>query len=181
MTQHLHHAAVMSPRQRCRQHDLVALSPALLDIYIASWPIHPTASSPAWLSSIVTRMTRHLHCAAANSPDSVIASMTRQHCRQHDSASISCRDQVTLAVSLPAWLEIYMRHDQFTRQRRRQHYRQHDSASTSCHGQVAPAVTSPAWLGIYITPRPSHPGSVVTRMTRQHCCQHDSTSTSHRS
>jgi hypothetical protein len=39
-TQHLHHAAAKSPRQRRWEHDSTALSPARLDIFIASWPSH---------------------------------------------------------------------------------------------------------------------------------------------
>jgi hypothetical protein len=61
--------------QRHRQHDLAALLPASLSVYIAPWPSR--------LSSVVT-------------------SMTRQHCRQHDSASISRHSLVTSAASSPA-------------------------------------------------------------------------------
>jgi hypothetical protein len=77
MTRYLHRVIAMSPRQRRRQYDSIALSPAWLGIYIAS---------------LLSRL------------GSVIASVTRQHCRQHDSVSTSRRDQVTPATSSSAWL-----------------------------------------------------------------------------
>jgi hypothetical protein len=64
----------------------VAPSQALLDIYIVSWPSRP--------GSTVARMARHLHHITAKS--------SRQHRRQHDSASISRHGPVALATSSPA-------------------------------------------------------------------------------
>jgi hypothetical protein len=163
MTQHLHHATAKSPWQRHRQHYLTAQSPALLSIYIMSWPCCP--------SSAVAIMTRHLHHATtsitsvASSPaglDSAVVSSAQQHHHQHDSVAPS-----------PAWLSstiasmtrhLYCTVAKLPRQRRHQ------------HDLVA---LSPAWLDIYIMQRPSHHDSVITSMTRQHCHQHDSASTSH--
>jgi hypothetical protein len=67
----------MLPRQRRRQHDLAALSPACLGIYITSRP---------------SRL------------DNTIASMTRQHCPKLDSTSTSHRTQVATATLSSAGL-----------------------------------------------------------------------------
>jgi hypothetical protein len=66
MTRPLHHAEAKSPRQRRCQHDSAALSLAWLNIYITP--------RPSRLSSVV-------------------ANMTRQHCRQYDSTPTSHRGQ----------------------------------------------------------------------------------------
>jgi hypothetical protein len=114
---------------------------------------------------------------------SAIASMTRQHCCQHDSTSTSPRGQVALAASSLAWLgsivAIMTRHlYRVAAKSPQQRHRQHDST----------ALLS-AWLGIYIALRPSHLGSIIASMTwhlhhttanspRQRCRQHDSASLS---
>jgi hypothetical protein len=100
MTRHLHHTAAKSPRQRHLQHDSTVLSPALLGIYITP--------QPSCLGSIV-------------------ASMTAQHCHQHDSTSISCLDNAIASMTR-------QRHHAAAKSPR-QHYHQHDSTVTSCHGQ----------------------------------------------
>jgi hypothetical protein len=52
--------------------------------------------SPAWLGIHITTQPSR--------PGSIVASMTQQHCRQHDSASTSHHGQVTQAASSLAWL-----------------------------------------------------------------------------
>jgi hypothetical protein len=91
------------------------------------------ALSPAWLRSIVTSMTRHLHCIVAKLP---------QQCHRHHNS----------ATSSPAWLDIYIvpwpsHLGSTVASMTRQHYCHHDSASTSCHDQVASAALSLACLG----------------------------------
>jgi hypothetical protein len=71
MNRHLHHAVAKSSRQHHLQHDLAALSPALLGIYI----------TPAGLGSAIT-------------------SMTQQHHSQHNSTSTSRSDQVCLGSAI---------------------------------------------------------------------------------
>jgi hypothetical protein len=84
--------------------------------------------------------------------------MTRQCHRQHDSMSISCRDQVSSVTPSQAWLDnITMPWPTSPCQ----HYHQHDSELTSCHGQVA---LSPAWLGMYIMLQPSRRGIVTANI-----------------
>jgi hypothetical protein len=129
------------------------------------WPVQPwvAAPSPAWLCSIITCMTRHLHL--------ITTEFARQHRHQHDSASTSRYGQVTPVALLLAWLNIYITPQPdrpgstiTIASMSRQHYRQHDSTAQS-----------PAWLDIYIATRPSHPdnavaswlNNVVARMTRQ--------------
>jgi hypothetical protein len=82
MTRHLHHVAAKSSRQRHRQHNLVALSPALLCVYIVSWPSHP--------DSIITSKTRQHHRQHDSTSHSAITSMTQHHRCQHDLASMTC-------------------------------------------------------------------------------------------
>jgi hypothetical protein len=120
----------------------------------------------AWGLHNLTTTSTTLSCSA-------ITSMTRQHCRQHDSASTSCRGHVTSAALLLELLNSIIasmtRHLQRTIARSPQEpHRQHDSVALS-----------PTYLGIYIAPRPSHFGSTVASKTRQQCHQHDFASTSH--
>jgi hypothetical protein len=102
ITQHLHHAVAKSHRQCHRQHDSATPSPAWLDIYTTPSLLDIyTTPLLAWLGSTVISMTWYLH--------NTIASMTRQHCGQHDSVSTMHRNQVdSIAPSpAPSWCPTY--------------------------------------------------------------------------
>jgi hypothetical protein len=143
---------------------------------------YPTSSRCDNTSMLWARVLRDLTTSSIILSCSAITSMTRQHCHQHDSASTSCRSQVTSVALLPAWL------DSIVAIKTQQHCCQHDSASTSHHDKVTLVAPSPVWLGSIIASmtRPlhhtvtSHLGSIITIMTWQHCRQYDSASTSHR-
>jgi hypothetical protein len=123
-------------RQHCCEHDLTST--------LRHGQATSAASSPARLNSIVSSMTYYLHHATTNVAltvpsstwlDSAIASMTRQHCRQHDLTSISRHDELHLGSAITS--------------RTRQHRRQQDSRQRRHqHDSTAP---SPAWLSIDVT------------------------------
>jgi hypothetical protein len=92
MTRHLHHIMVKSPRQRYRQHDLVALLSAWLDIFIAGFDSAVTSMTrqhrrqhdsaaplSAWLNIYIASWPSHL--------GSTVASTTWQ--RHHTSTWLS--------------------------------------------------------------------------------------------
>jgi hypothetical protein len=87
-------------------------------------------------------------------PNSVIASMTQQHCHQHHSASTSHHDQVVLVAPSPALLGSII-----TNMTRHLHHAMTNVTST---------VASPTGIN-----------SVIISMTWSHRHQHDSASTSH--
>jgi hypothetical protein len=78
---------------RCSELGSCATLPQLVQpwVLVSSW---------AWLSSIVASMTQRQHHIVAKSLRQHHCGMTRQLCRQHDSASTSCHGQVASAVPL---------------------------------------------------------------------------------
>jgi hypothetical protein len=133
-------ATTKSLLQCHRWHDSAVSSSAGLDLDIAPWP--------GCLDNAVTSMTRHLYRATAKSP--------QQHRRQHDSTSISCRDQVATAALSPVWLDIYI----VSRPSR-------------------PAVPPLAWLGSTVASMTRYLHHATVKSSRQRRCQYDSVSTSH--
>jgi hypothetical protein len=109
-----------------------------------------TTPSCSELGGCATLPQHVQHWVAASSPawlDSIVASITWHHCRQHDSTSTSRRGQVASVASSTAWLN-------------------NTVASMTHHLHRISAVPSPAWLGIYIAPRLSYLSSTVASMTR---------------
>jgi hypothetical protein len=118
-------------------------------------PVQPSvvASSPAWLSIYIASRW----CCLG----SAIASITRQYCRQHDSAFKPCYGLVTSAEPSLAWLSSIitsMTHHihRDAAKSPRQHYRQHDSTSTPHRGQVASVVPSSVWLNSIVSSMTLH-------------------------
>jgi hypothetical protein len=140
-------------RHHCPQHDStstsrrgqvasIASSPAWLSSIVTSMTRINITPQPSRLGSVVASMTRHLHYAMAKSP--------RQHRHQHDSTTL-----------LPTWLNIYIaprpsRLGSTVTSMTRQHCRQHDSTSTSRRGQGTSAALLPAWLGSIVASMTQH-------------------------